>query len=514
MNDRPLWADLHNHNGVGYGRGSLDRSYEIAKGARLDAYCFTPHGLWHDRPASDPRMRAFHEEGFHLVRRNWDRVVEQANAENADGSFVAFIGFEWHSSEFGDYHVIFPGDSGELFAPSRAADLRAFCREHGALMIPHHVAYRQGWRGVNWAEVDPELSPVVEVFSEHGCGMEAESPWPMAGHSMGGVERSQTFIEELKRGRVAGVVASTDNHWGHPASYGEGLTGIWADGHDRASVFDAIRMRHTYAATGDRIGLKVEMGGGMMGDVLAAGARRDLRAELDAPGAVDYVEIVKNGAVALHESPGSAAAGHCRAVRVAAPSPGLPLCPSDDLCTVRIEFGWDAMTSKEVTDWQVRAWVKGGQVVGVEPCFAGGAGSVEKLNRVLSVSPSEVTFEAFTSRLNTRATSAVVLRLMGCVDTRVEVTVQAEREGERCGCELSGSVIELLQRDEWSAVCDTFSAPKVRLGRACHGSETEWRIDWTDPEPGENDWYLVKVQQKNGHAAWSSPIWFTKEGEQ
>ena len=31
--------------------------------------------------------------------------------------------------------------------------------------------------------------------------------------------------------------------------------------------------------------------------------------------------------------------------------------------------------------------------------------------------------------------------------------------------------------------------------------------EWTDPAPGESDWYLLKVQQKNGHAAWTSPIW-------
>ena len=53
---RPLWADLHNHKGVGYGRGSMDRSYAIARGALLDAYCFTSHGLWHDGPANDTAM--------------------------------------------------------------------------------------------------------------------------------------------------------------------------------------------------------------------------------------------------------------------------------------------------------------------------------------------------------------------------------------------------------------------------------------------------------------------------
>ena len=494
MTDRPLWADLHNHNGVGYGHGSLDRSYEIARGALLDAYCFTPHGFWHDRPESDPRMQAFHEKGFDLVRRSWGEIVDKANAENTDGELTAFIGFEWHSSEFGDYHVLFPGEAGELLEPRSAAELRDFCREHGALMIPHHVAYQQGWRGANWAEVDPKLSPVVEVFSEHGCGMEPESPWPMLGHSMGGSERSQTFIEELKRGRVAGVVASTDNHWGHPASYGEGLTGIWADGGDRAGIVDAIRKRRTVAVTGDRIGLNVTLGDGRMGDVLPADAPRTLRAEIDALGAVDFVQIIKNGRV-VHGRPGPP--------RVVTHE----TCPDDTVYVVRLEFGWDAMMSEAATDWHVRAWVKGGQIVSMAPCFAGGASSTEKLNRVLSVAPEEVTFEAFTSRLNARPTSAVVLRLEGGPDTSIEVAVAAEHEGAECGCDLSATLGQLLARDAWGAVSPVFSAPKIRLGNCHHESELRFRVDWTDPQPGENDWYLVKVQQKNGHAAWSSPIW-------
>ena len=47
MNKNIYWADLHNHNEIGYGVGSLDRTYEIARGAGLHVYAFTPHGLWH-----------------------------------------------------------------------------------------------------------------------------------------------------------------------------------------------------------------------------------------------------------------------------------------------------------------------------------------------------------------------------------------------------------------------------------------------------------------------------------
>jgi len=35
------WGDLHNHNAVGYGKGSLQRSYDIAE-SHLDFFAFTP----------------------------------------------------------------------------------------------------------------------------------------------------------------------------------------------------------------------------------------------------------------------------------------------------------------------------------------------------------------------------------------------------------------------------------------------------------------------------------------
>ena len=43
------WGDIHNHNAVGYAKGSLERSYDIAN-STLDFFCFTGHSQWHDMP--------------------------------------------------------------------------------------------------------------------------------------------------------------------------------------------------------------------------------------------------------------------------------------------------------------------------------------------------------------------------------------------------------------------------------------------------------------------------------
>jgi len=495
--DRPFWADLHNHNGIGYGKGSLDRSYEIARGGLLDVFAFTPHGLWHDLPGNDPYMVEFHRSGFEKVLAAWEEVRARANAENTDGRFTTFVGFEWHSSAYGDSHVLYPAGEGRVHPATNLEDLQDFARRHGALVIPHHVGYRQGWRGALWPGLSPDVSPVVEVFSEHGNSLEAESHWAMLRHSTGGSERSQAALARLEAGAVFGLVASTDNHAGHPASHGEGLTGIWlpeTEQSTRTGVFAALKRRHTYALSGDRIVLRVGLAGGMMGDVLPVDTPREVRYEVEGAGALDYVQILKNG----------------RAVHMAFPGDGVA-GDLDEPYVARLEFGWDAMTSSAVTEWQIRIAVSGGDLVDLLPCFVGGAGSAEAVNRVEEVSPSGAAVSAFTSRRNPHPTSSVVLKLAGDRATRVEVGAVARRSDQHGtspgGCSLAASLGELLARDCWAAISDTFSAPKIRLGNVHTRHQCMLTGGWCDPQPGRRDFYLVKVQQKNGHCAWSSPIW-------
>lgn len=300
------------------------------------------------------------------MREKWESVKAAADANYVPGEFVAFHGFEWHSSRYGDGHLIFPGRGDDLFAGHSLAEFQQFARKRGAILVPHHVGYRAGWRSADWSDVDSSVSPVVEGFSEHGCSMEPESPMAMLAHSMGGVERSQTVMERLKAGRRVGVLGSTDNHYGHPASYGEGLAGILADELTRESIFDALRQRHTYAVTGDRIIVSFNCGDAIMSDMVSPSSPRDLHFEVEGLAPLESVQIIKNGEVV-----------HCPQSLQAQPG-------KDTRFVVRIEFGWDAMMSREVTEWRIRLAVAGGQIDSLAPCFAGGAGSAELLSQIIS----------------------------------------------------------------------------------------------------------------------------------
>lgn len=483
-----FWGDIHNHNGIGYGQGSLERSYRLAQNS-LDFYAFTPHGWWPDLPDNDPKIRQGHLNGFALVEERWPEVVAQANAANQNGSFTAFVAFEWHSLGWGDYHVLFPGSTGQIHRASNLSGLLEFAREHNALAIPHHCAYKLGWRGTNWQEHDETASPICEIYSEHGSSFEAPAQRGMYNHSMGGSSRSQTVLEQLKGGRVVGFTAGTDNHFGYPGSYGEGLTGLWATELTRPAILDALRHRHTFAVTGDRIQLGFWLGRGMMGDLLPATTPREMRLEVQALDEIDYIELNKNGRT-LERWAGDT----------------LPAA-DESHHLVRLEWGWDALGSQQITTWTIHGAVEHGQLLRVVPCLAGGDASAELVNLAHQLDGSHFAVKSYTSRLNPLPTNSVVLEIEAGQGCQLNLDISGEHATDPFHLSHSEYLADLRQRDEQVVVTDSFSAPKVRLGPALGKSALHFSTEFIDPEPGERDFYLVKVVQKNGHLAWSSPIW-------
>lgn len=480
------WADLHNHNDVGYGKGTLDRSYAIAENS-LDVYAFTPHGYWPDPPASDPKLSQYHVEQFDRISAAFARVIDMANRRYRPGRFVPFIAYEWHSESWGDYVVLFPGDSGELFRARNLIELQSFARKAGAILIPHHVAYRHPWRGLDWPGLDPLLSPVAEVFSEHGNSLERDGLNTMLLHSMGGVTRSQTVLDQIRRGRHIGFTAGTDDHFGYPGCYGEGLTGIAAPELTREAIFAALKARHTCAVTGDRIEIDVNCGAAGMGDVASPGAARCLDIAVRPQAPIEYVQVLRNGEpVAMWQGPSADAN----------PRAGRMLVPLD--------WGWGRMGHPELTDWTISVAVEGGAIERVIPCFCGGP-AVDRVNHVELRSPDRAEIRSFTSRHNARPINGVVLALHAGPDATLRLKASARTEDAAGECALAPKLSELFLDDVWGKPLERFSSPRIRIGQAHSAQSLAFRAQWRDAAPGRAA-YVVKAQQKNGQCAWTSPI--------
>ena len=154
-------------------------------------------------------------------------------------------------------------------------------------MIPHHLAYPSGHRGVNWAECDECCTPVVEIFSEYGNSESDRGPYTFLNHSMSGRETFQTVKAALEQGLKFGFVVSSDSHNGFPGAYGGGLLAVHSENLDRGSIIKAINNRHTYALTGDRILVDFHVNGALMGSTIKAGKEVELTYDVRCPDELD-----------------------------------------------------------------------------------------------------------------------------------------------------------------------------------------------------------------------------------
>ncbi|UCE30658.1 MAG: DUF3604 domain-containing protein, partial [Burkholderiales bacterium] len=346
---RILYGDIHNHNAHGYGIGSIERSLEIAR-THLDFFAFTGHSSWHDMPSMEGGRERHWIDGFKRLKETWPRVQAVIADGNRDGMFNAFLGFEWHSSYWGDQCVILPADHRPLFYAPDLAGLRSLCVEENALMIPHHLAYPAGNRGVNWDAFDESCTPVVEVFSEHGNGEHDRGPYDYFTHSMGGRSTPNTARAALDAGLRFGFVGSSDDHAGFPGAYGEGLMAAWVEDFTRAGILEAIRARRTYALTGDRIEVEFTVDGAPMGASIHAGASVEAAFRVRGRDELDVVELIQDGRIVHRAWPGAAARQ---------PAFEQPV-------QLRLEWGWGpwgALALDRVCDWALELTVTGGRIL-------------------------------------------------------------------------------------------------------------------------------------------------------
>ena len=249
--------------------------------------------------------------------------------------------------------MVFPEDFQPLFYTSQLAELRRFCVERSALMIPHHVAYPSGRRGANWHEFHEECTPVVEVYSWHGNSEDDRGPYPFLSGSPGGRQTSNTVQAALNRGLRFGFVGSSDNHSGFPGAYGEGLMGALVRDLTRAEILDAIRARRTYALTGDRIEVDFRVNGAILGSTIEAGRTLDVSYAVEGRDELDCVEVIMDGHVVHRQWPETAGTGD----------------GADALRQVRFEWGWGpwgALGADRVTDWDFTVSLSADAVLKVE----------------------------------------------------------------------------------------------------------------------------------------------------
>jgi hypothetical protein len=440
----------------------------------------------------------------------WTEVQAATRALNRSGEFVTFPGYEWQGDgSSGDHNVYALSEGLPIFRVDTVAELYDCLRGRDALAIPHHVAYRPGVRGRDWSVFDPELSPFCEIYSIHGCS-EVDDEWVLMRQNahMGPSSHPGTWQAALDRGLRIGCICSTDN-WGEmPGHFGQGRAAVLATELTREALWEAFRARRLYGVTGDRIQLDFRVNGAVMGSVVAAGDRREINVRVLGSYALDRIELLRNGRVI---------ATHCHQGTWDTPPPGVRT-----KFKLRVEAGWGPRASE--LPLPARAWdgelsVADGKMLAFEPCWTTPGQSRPAL------SGGRATFAFLTShdRLQDPSQNADVfefeadpaaplrLRMNELVESGTVADFAAgSREmwfrddclrtlHERAGIE-PGS---LERNDLYHHV-----AYKMKVHRLFPESAYTAECAWEDSEPlGGETHYRIRVEQRNGQRAWSSPIW-------
>lgn len=493
---RLYWGDLHAHCAVSYGFGTAARAFANAE-THLDFCSVTGHAFWPDIPTdlehNDGTMLK-HFGGFAKLQLFWDSLLAEAAAAEARG-LTTLPSYEWHSMRHGDHNVYAASPHLPLLDAQSPAGLDARLREAGvdALVLPHHIGYASGWRGIDWTVFDAERSPVLEIFSSHGASEADDAPFPYD-ENMGYRHGPSTARAGLVAGHRFGFQAGTDSHDGYPGHYGHGRVGILAEGRSRAQLVEALRARRTIASTGGNVAATLELDGVGFGGSVRRQDRMRLHVGVRATDTVVRLEVVE----------GDASGWRVRPLPV--PAPSSTFVPGRHL--VRVETGWGRHGT--VSRWNVEARIEGGRLLEATPYFryAGhGNAEDEPTERVVERGRAHVAWSCNARAVPSGTTGGTHHAAGGPqtmlleVDGDADTVVRVESEAGAWGVPLT----ELVQRS-YGRFVGGHATPAILVARAA--PEREWALEHTETitPPAERGFVYLRVVQADGQVAWVSPV--------
>ena len=244
------WGDLHAQSVIGCGARSIDAYFAHARD--FAATDFTSHQA----------------NCFLVTTPEWEETQAATARVHEDGRFVALLGLEWSaaSQHGGDHNLYFPDERAQLRRCSHefisdTSDLDTDLPHINDLHAHYEgtdtlVALHVGGRTANLQWHAPALDRLLEIHSTH-----ATSEW--------------FLFDALRRGYRMGVTAGSDSvdgrpgasHPGHMAvrNLRGGLTALSLQELSRGALWSALKRRHCYATTGERIVLGFTAGDTQMG---------------------------------------------------------------------------------------------------------------------------------------------------------------------------------------------------------------------------------------------------------
>jgi hypothetical protein len=290
-------GDFHRHTDIsadGAGDGSIWDAYRyMLDAAAMDWFVLTDHQSgnqeytwWRTQKAVD----MFHVPGFFTALYGTERSLPYPNGHR--------------NLMFAQRTHLLPITPEEQRARANTgAALYPYLRENKGLASSHtsHTGM-----GTDWRDNDPELEPIVEIYQGARTSAEADgaplAPTEKRTELHAGGYRPLGFVwNAWAKGFRLGVQASSDHVSTH-LSY----ACVIAENPSREAIMDAIRKRHTYAATANILmDYRMTAGGQvyLQGDSLEASALPELTARIVGTGPLKKVVVVRDNQYIYSQEP-------------------------------------------------------------------------------------------------------------------------------------------------------------------------------------------------------------------
>lgn len=509
MNYKKLWTDMHSnihHEQMEV----LPMWYDHIK-KEMDFWPIAYYPFYMRPTESGLKVEDRYEDS--LIAPDWEMLRAFTEKANQEG-FPMFMGYEWQGSgKDGDHNVFFLNNDGIQIHPMSYRELAEAFKGQEVIGIPHHLAYQPGSRGKNWATHDETFSPVAEIYSSHGSSENDDGPLGMERHVHMGPRTGETTYEKgLSMGIRAGVIAAGDNH-SVPGVFEHGSLCVLAAEHTKEAIWEAIKSRRTYGVSKSRIEVDFSAGGVPMGGELETEGALELDFHVKGTAAVDRVEILRDNIVE----------------EMVVHSGTWERVPLNGVIRFkfRLELGWGPDTRVYKNQWKKKwsggLWVDG-RLLSVEKCWnnfgqnithqdeSGCRFSMTTCQTAATgkwMGSGNVEPEGFIFEIEADANSSLTLTIDG-----KEYRLLVREMLESSHVYALWDEVKQLTKETWGEITHYRDDPwwhnayKFRVGKAY--PECSYDLTFHKELRMEEDGNLrLRIWQKNGDAAWTSPVFVT-----
>jgi hypothetical protein len=243
----------------------------------------------------------------------WWRTQKSADMFHVPGFFTALYGTERSLSYPNGHRNLMFAQRGVPILPITPAEQKSstgpilypYLKKHRGLVTSHtsHTGM-----GTDWRDNDPELETVVEIFQGARTNAEHEgaplAPTEKRTELHAGGYRPLGFVwNAWAKGYKLGVQASSDHVSTH-TSY----ACVLAENSNRETIMDAIRARHTYAATSNIVmdyRVSADDKTYIQGDVVETRSVPELLATIAGTAPLKRVAVVRDNQYVYTQEPGA-----------------------------------------------------------------------------------------------------------------------------------------------------------------------------------------------------------------